>query len=394
MTSANPIRSCKCQYAEITSAGRGAIATVAVWGPGALAVVESSFQPAGSKPLGTAEPERIVFGCWQSDDGSVEELIVSHHDAEYVEVHCHGGVAAVRRIQQTLAAAGCQQADWRAWTRTQYTDAICADAHLALCGALTERTAAVLLDQTRGALTRAVRAIKQDLKSGNSTRASARLAKLERWSDFGLHLVAPWRVVLAGAPNAGKSSIANAILGYLRAIVDNQPGTTRDAVTTLTAVDGWPIELVDTAGFHDAAADLIETAGMARAAQELARADLVLWVSDLTTEWKSPQQVAQVVGKAPFLLVHNKADLAPVPTPDRPPGIVTSAATGAGIDDLLASIVAHIVPNAPSPGTAVPFRQHHVRILNFAIESLHANRTAQTLQAIRQMARDAPASDL
>ena len=70
--------------------------------------------------------------------------------------------------------------------------------------------------------------------------------------SVGLRLVSGWRVVLAGRPNVGKSRLLNALAGYERAIVDPTPGTTRDVVTVRTALDGWPVELADTAGLRDA----------------------------------------------------------------------------------------------------------------------------------------------
>ncbi len=90
----------------------------------------------------------------------------------------------------------------------------------------------------------------------------AHLDAVLRWTDLGTHLATPWRVVLAGAPNVGKSSLINALLGYGRAIVFDQPGTTRDVVTADAAIEGWPITLADTAGLHDAS-DATESAGIA-----------------------------------------------------------------------------------------------------------------------------------
>src|SRR5207253_6863855 len=76
------------------------------------------------------------------------------------------------------------------------------------------------------------------------------LARLLQTQTMGRHLVAPFRVVIAGAPNVGKSSLVNALAGFTRSVVSEIPGTTRDVVTTRIAVDGWPVELIDTAGLH------------------------------------------------------------------------------------------------------------------------------------------------
>jgi tRNA modification GTPase len=68
--------------------------------------------------------------------------------------------------------------------------------------------------------------------------------------DLGRHLTRPWRVVVAGAPNVGKSSLINALAGFTRTVVTAVPGTTRDVVATAAAIDGWPVELIDTAGLR------------------------------------------------------------------------------------------------------------------------------------------------
>ena len=137
----------------------------------------------------------------------------------------------------------------------------------------------MLLDQYHGALAAAIRATLAAAASGDWQTASATIDALLAHRGVGEHLTTPWRVVLAGPPNVGKSSLKNALVGYQRAIVCDLPGTTRDVVATTTAIDGWPIQLADTAGLRDAA-DELEAAGVARAARALAAADLVVLVDE------------------------------------------------------------------------------------------------------------------
>ena len=169
-------------------------------------------------------------------------------------------------------------------------------------------------------------------------------------------------MVLAGRVNVGKSSLINALAGYGRSIVHPTPGTTRDAVTVTTAIDGWPVELCDTAGLRSGG-DAVERAGIElrpRAARPGRSGDPRL----------RPQR--GVVGGGPgpaatsgpaALLVHNKCDLPPAPG-DRPAGLRTSALRGDGIEDLLAAIARRLVPDPPPPGAAVPFTAEQIEAVD------------------------------
>ena len=159
--------------------------------------------------------------------------------------------------------------------------------------------------------------------------------------QLGRHLTRPWSVVLAGRINVGKSSLLNALAGYGRAIVHPAPGTTRDAVAVTTAVDGWPVELCDTAGLR-ATGDAIERAGIERARQRLAQADLVVLVADRSVPW-SPEDEGLARQYPAAVLVHNKCDL-PASSGHRPGGISTSALRGQGIDALLTAIGRRLAP--------------------------------------------------
>src|SRR5262249_53711011 len=152
----------------------------------------------------------------------------------------------------------------------------------ALASAQTARTASILLDQYRGAFDRALAAILDCFDQDRHQQAGDLLRNLAANVDLGRHLTHPWRVVIAGAPNVGKSSLVNALTGYARCIVAPTPGTPRDLVTTVVAVHGWPIELADTAGLRGEATDL-EAQGMELARTAIASADLCLWMLDAST---------------------------------------------------------------------------------------------------------------
>jgi tRNA modification GTPase len=167
--------------------------------------------------------------------------------------------------------------------------------------------------------------------------------------------------MLAGRPNVGKSSLINALAGYQRAIVHPRAGTTRDVLSFDTAIDGWPVELSDTAGFR-ASDDPLETAGVEMAQAELGRADLVVLIFDAISppSEENEQLLTQFPGA---ITVLNKIDLEPDRSCGKAFDLHTSAATGVGVDRLLAAISDWICPDLPSVGSAVPFRPWHVERL-------------------------------
>src|SRR5262249_9107130 len=153
---------------------------------------------------------------------------------------------------------GLRACSWQEFLRLTTEDAVRAAAATALAEARTQRTAAILLDQYHGAFSRAVAVAHAAWERGDTAEAGRLLEVLARYAPLGRPLTSPWRVVVAGAPNVGKSSLVNALAGYARCVVSPTPGTTRDVVTTLIAVDGWPVELADTAGLREAAGPLEE----------------------------------------------------------------------------------------------------------------------------------------
>jgi tRNA modification GTPase len=170
---------------------------------------------------------------------------------------------------------------------------------------------------------------------------------------LGWHLTQPWRVAVAGAPNVGKSSLVNALAGYQRAVVTPIVGTTRDLVTTAIALEGWPVELTDSAGLRGTGESL-EAEGVRRAERAASDADLCVWVLDGSTRdplWPHPN-LARV------LLVVNKADLPAAWDPTGAAGAtVVSATTRAGLDVLCRRIAERLVPSPPAAGAAVPFSE-------------------------------------
>lgn len=318
----------------LTPGGAGAIGVVALSGTGAWKAVHRATRRTHGGPL--PESPRVP-GFWFArvlDEGGEagDEAIVSrlpHDSGEWVEVHGHGGRRALAWLVGRLVAAGATEvaptefprrhsvADPRVWPLLERSPTV--------------RVANVVLDQLHGALLKAV--------------------GLTELAGVGAHLVTPWKVVVAGPPNVGKSSLVNALAGYTRSVVAPVAGTTRDVVRTRLAFGGWPVELADTAGLREGH-DELESLGITRARAAVASANLVLWVldaSELTPIYPADSD-ALLSGRV--RLVANKCDLAG--------GISNgafrvSARTGEGVPGLAAAIATWLVPRPPEPGEPVPF---------------------------------------
>ena len=321
----------------LTPSGAGAIGVVSVCGTGAWDVVRRVAERPGGKLLPKSP---AIPGFWFAhvlgEIGEAgDEVVISrlpHRDGEWVEVHGHGGRRATRWLVERLTAAGATEvpphefphrhavADARAWPLLER--------------APTTRVANIILDQLH----------KAQLEEDN-------FAGLTKNRGVGGHLVTPWKVVIAGPPNVGKSSLTNALAGYTRSVVAPIAGTTRDVVRTKLAFGGWPVELADTAGLRDGD-EALESLGIARARAALVKADLILWVLDAseihpiypTNEDQLPMNCVRFIA--------NKCDLA---NGDCGEAFRVSARTGEGVPELAAAIANWLVPCPPEPGEAVPF---------------------------------------
>lgn len=374
-------------FSVLTPTGRGAVAVVAVAGSRATDAVAYYFRANNVRSLTEQRIASIVYGRWNSDG---EDLVVCRRAADLLEIHCHGGSQSVAAIAADLTAQGCEQIPWQDWLARQDDDALKVEAQIALAQAVSPRTALILLEQFHGALRLELEAIRDLLVKGDST-AEQRLAALLATAELGMHLTRPWQVVIAGRPNVGKSSLINALVGYRRAIVFDQPGTTRDVVTAATVIDGWPVVLSDTAGLHEAG-DAIETAGIELAKQRLKDADLVVWVFDAseTSALSYQDLIAQEVDSLGLqlpekqLLVLNKIDR--ISDPNLPGDLIaTSATTGAGIDSLLAAIATALVPEVPASGAAVLFNERQQQGVRMALELCRAGNATGAVGVLAEL---------
>ncbi len=386
---------CSTCVAQLTPRGRGAIASVLIRGPEAIECVDRLFRPHAPIDWRHVPMGRVLVGRWQpsvhdatsrSDRLLEEELVVCRTGADRVEVHCHGGTAAVSAVIDSLRQWGCREVAWPELLGSPEETPIRRAARRALATARTQRVAAILLDQFEGALDEVLQQIGIALDRQERSIAARLLADLLRYATIGPRLTTGFRVAIAGLPNVGKSSLINAIMGFQRALVVDQPGTTRDIVTAQTALDGWPVELADTAGIR-AATEPLEAAGVLHAQHYLASSDLVVLVLDATCPRTAAEQelLAQYENS---IVVVNKCDLVAPPLSTSPEWWRTSARTGAGLEQLLEGIARRLVPHPPVRQTPVPFEESQVHALRQAHAALQRGDCLRASQQITRLLRD------
>ena len=295
-----------------------------------------------------------------------------------IEVCCHGGPTAVERILNDLRKQGVDTVPWQEHLAASSTS-LEAEMQSTLTRATTKRTALKLLELEStlpvefARLQRLARSGCEGASILNSASAalSLALAEILKWVPFGLHLTTPWRVVLAGRPNVGKSTLMNALAGFTRAIVFDEPGTTRDVVSVETALAGWPVLLLDTAGIRDPTSG-IEREGVSRSRRALGEADCVCLMLDASAPLTAEdQQLLKEVSALPrSIVIASKVDLGS--QWGMPDGslLPVSAVAGTGLDELIREIVRQLVPDEATAMTAVPVTPRQVSLLTQARQAV------------------------
>jgi tRNA modification GTPase len=371
-------------FALSSGAPPAGIAVVRVSGPGAGEALRALAGRVPEARRATAMTLRDVRG------GQLDNALVlwlpgpgTATGEDIAEFHLHGGRAVVAAVERALAALpGLRKAEPGEFTRRAFVNG---RIDLAEAEGLADLLAAETELQRRAALAMAGGALSRQVEDWR-TRVLALGATVEAVLDFGdeddvgglpadfsvreaalANEIGEWlerpraealregfRVVLAGPPNAGKSSLFNALVEDEAAITAATPGTTRDLIERSVSLGGVPFTFVDTAGLRDATTDLIEGEGIARARAALGRADLVLWLGE---EGEGPEGAWEIAAKSDTGIV--KAH----------PHATVSAATGEGMNALKMALIEHARAAMPGPGEAALNARQHA-ILGDARDSL------------------------
>ncbi len=347
--------------------GEGAIGVIEVTGAGATVLLDRVFRSPRGRRLPDSPAGDILYGRIRAGDTVIDEVLVRvvSRDPERLEINCHGGPVPHTAIIDLLTKLGVLECSWRQLSldaaAQEGIDAIRREALVRIPAALTRNAALTLVAQYNGALSRLVE---------SDALAGARDGLLEL-APYGIALCNPPAVVIAGKPNVGKSTLANALLRRERVLAAPVPGTTRDAVAACMNIDGVPFELVDTAGVGHAAGEL-ERLAADRALEVLHRAEIVLCVLDGSSPVSSEdERMLRECAAGKTVVVMNKSDLPRDPSVEaaaRGAGsrsAVVSALRKTGLHELRAAVLEALFPAIPDDISGpIPFTSRQVSLLD------------------------------
>jgi tRNA modification GTPase len=377
-----------------TARGVAALAIVRLSGPDAVALADTCFSDID---VGAMTSHTVSVGVFHSrEHGDIDQVVLTVFRAprtvtgqDIVEISCHGGDFAARSVIQTLITAGARAAGPGEFTMRGFLngkmDLSQAEAVSDLIHASSNRARAQSMNHLKGDYSRQVQDLRaemldlcafieleldfaeEDVAFADPARISAMLEKsrvllggLTNSYRFGTMIRDGVRVVIGGRPNAGKSTLLNALVGFDRAIVSETPGTTRDEIESDLEYDGLRLVFRDTAGLRSTN-DPVEAEGVVRAQLAIEQADVLLYVYDASLGLGDDER-SHISGDAPLILIANKVDILPdgseLSRPHDahvvyPVSALQAQSRPAVVSELLAKIV-HVVRGAAAFDESLP----------------------------------------
>ncbi|CUU03137.1 tRNA modification GTPase [Candidatus Thermokryptus mobilis] len=363
-----------------TAIGEAAISVIRISGKDAIKVADRVF--VGKRKLADVKTHTAHYGKIVDKNGDVVDYVVatvfkapnSYTGEDTVEISCHGGILVTRKVLETVLEAGARLAQPGEFTKRAFLngkiDLSQAEAVADLIRSATELAYQSSLSQLEGALSRKIRKMREDLinlcslveleldfadedlefvdKAQLAEKIKDVIGEIDELIEtfrFGKIYREGIKVVIAGKPNAGKSSLLNALLNENRAIVSEIPGTTRDVIEESLNIEGVLFRIVDTAGLRETF-DIVEREGVRRTEEQLKKADMILLVIDSTDEINEEDVriYHRVLNFAVdeskrCIIVFNKVDLLDGKRPNMKimvdfPVVYISALTGFGLEKL------------------------------------------------------------
>lgn len=385
----------------------GSISVIRLSGKSALEIAARIW--VSKQPLSKQNSRKLVLGRIINDAGTVEDECMavympapnSYTGEDIIEFHCHGGTLVSRTVLSILFFQGARHADAGEFTLRAFLngkidltqaeavmDIIQAQSKMALHAANRQLQGLLRLkvDRIYENLTRVLAEVEvrmdfcdEELDWQTVEQLTNDLEKTAQEIDALIEFKAEGevlrngvRVVIVGAPNAGKSSLLNLLLGRDRAIVTAIPGTTRDTLEEPAHIRGIPVKVIDTAGIRESD-DVIEKEGIARSKSSIDSAQLVLWVLDSTRDLDSQRFGMEALSDKPTITVANKIDIVdnvPFENDLKGPIVKISALTGTGLSDLFDAVEKMVweYPHEEEPEIAVSAR--HCALLESARDRL------------------------
>ncbi|AIY87994.1 tRNA modification GTPase TrmE [Thermotoga sp. TBGT1765] len=325
--------------AVATPPGKGAIAILRLSGPDSWKIVQKHLRTR-SKIV----PRKAIHGWIHENGEDVDEVVVvfykspkSYTGEDMVEVMCHGGPLVVKKLLDLFLKSGARMAEPGEFTKRAFLngkmDLTSAEAVRDLIEAKSETSLKLSLRNLKGGLKDFVESLRRELIEvlaeirveldypdeieTNTGEVVTRLERIKeklteelKKADAGILLNRGLRMVIAGKPNVGKSTLLNRLLNEDRAIVTDIPGTTRDVISEEIVIRGILFRIVDTAGVRSETNDLVERLGIERTLQEIEKADIVLFVLDASSPLdEEDRKILERIKNKRYLVVINKVDV-------------------------------------------------------------------------------------
>ncbi len=334
-----------------TALGNSGIGIVRISGEEALAVADKIYvSPGGRKRLSEQESHTVHYGYIKENGQTLDEVLVTLYRApksytteDTVEINCHGGVYATRRVLEAVLHNGARPAEPGEFTKRAFLngriDLSQAESVIDVIQAKNEYALQSSLSQLKGSLSKEISKLRErilyqsafiesalddpehyslegypDQLKKEATSIRNEIEKLERSSDNGRIIKEGIQTVILGKPNAGKSSLLNLLAGEERAIVTKVAGTTRDTLEEMISLGGITLNIIDTAGIRNTE-DEVEKIGVDKAKEKAEYADLLIYVADSSTALdENDDKILTLLKEKKSIVLLNKSDLPSVTT--------------------------------------------------------------------------------